>query len=256
MPQYISPWCLTPSLIRLPNSSIPGHNCIRLGNRNGQLSTFNRNYSSPMTSRVSLRLMPLGGSITYGVGSSDGNGYRRFLYEALGSCGFNPSMLGSRKTGTMDSNSHEGWRGFKIHEIQEKGIKSAKVQLPNIFAVNSGSNDCIQDFEIGKAGERIDDMLHRLWEASPGSTIVLSTLVMNCDGQVNSRVVEINDQIRKLVGRRAGEHKRIVLADMYTPCGPQGGDLMDGLHPNDAGYKKMADIWYNSIQIAALKGLL
>ncbi|KAI0428589.1 SGNH hydrolase-type esterase domain-containing protein, partial [Xylaria sp. FL1042] len=209
-----------------------------------------------MTARVPLRLMPLGGSITYGVGSADGNGYRKFLYEALKERGFSINMVGSRRTGTMANNSHEGWRGFMIHEIQEKGLRSARVLLPHIFTVNGGSNDCIQNFDIRNAGERIDDMLHRLWKTSPGSTIVLSTLLKNNDEQVNFRVVEINNQIRKLIRKRENEQKRIVLADMDTPYGPQVCDLVDGVHPNNMGYKKMAGIWCNSIQSAASKGFI
>ncbi|KAK5625212.1 hypothetical protein RRF57_000928 [Xylaria bambusicola] len=200
--------------------------------------------------------MPLGGSITYGVGSSDGNGYRRLLYEALTSSGFDVTMLGSRRTGTMNNNSHEGWRGFKINEIQEKGVKSAKAHLPSILTINGGSNDCIQGFDLGNSGKRIDGMLQRLWEASPGSTIILSTLLKNKDTQVNARVMEFNNRIRKLVQQREAENRKIVLADMDTPHGPQVGDLVDGVHPNDDGYQKMADIWYSSIQMAASRGLL
>ncbi|GAW16614.1 hypothetical protein ANO14919_060470 [Xylariales sp. No.14919] len=206
-----------------------------------------------MATRPRLRLMPLGGSITYGVGSSDGNGYRKLLYEALTSSGFKVTMLGSRKTGTMDSGSHEGWRGFKINEIHEKGVKSAKAHVPNVFTINSGANDCIQDFDVGNAVMRIDDMLHHLWEASPGSTTVLSTLLRNENAKVNARVVDLNNQIRQIVRQRETEGKKIVLADMDTPRGPQVGDLVDGTHPNDEGYKKMAEIWYNSIEAAASK---
>ncbi|KAI0435829.1 SGNH hydrolase-type esterase domain-containing protein [Xylaria telfairii] len=209
-----------------------------------------------MATRTPLRLMPLGGSITYGVGSSDGNGYRKYLFDALTSSGFTVTMLGSRKTGTMDDSSHEGWRGFKINEIREKGVKSAKAHQPNIFTINGGSNDCIQDFEVGNAGKRIDEMLLRLWEASPGSTIILSTLLRNRDNKVHARVVEINNQIRQLVQQRLNEGKKIVLADMDTSHGPQVGDLVDGTHPSDEGYKKMANEWYDRIQIAASKGLL
>ncbi|KAI1361157.1 SGNH hydrolase-type esterase domain-containing protein [Xylaria arbuscula] len=211
-----------------------------------------------MATRTPLRLMPLGGSITYGVGSSDGNGYRKALYEALTSAGFAVTMLGSRKTGTMDgsNSSHEGWRGFKINEIREKGLKSTKACLPNIFTINGGSNDCIQDFEVSNAGKRIDDMLHGLWEASPGSTIVLSTLLRNKNKKVHARVVDINEQIRSLVRQRDAEGKKIVLADMDTAQGPQVGDLPDGTHPNDEGYKKMAEIWFDSIQVVASKGFL
>ncbi|KAI0517050.1 SGNH hydrolase-type esterase domain-containing protein [Xylaria bambusicola] len=209
-----------------------------------------------MTTRIPLRLMPLGGSITYGVGSADGNGYRKLLYEALTSSSFDVTMLGSRRTGTMNNNSHEGWRGFKINEIQEKGVKSAKVHRPNLFTINGGSNDCIQGFDLGNSGKRIDDMLQRLWEASPGSTIILSTLLKNEDIQVNTRVMEFNHRIRQLVRQKEAEERKVVLADMDTPYGPEVGDLVDGVHPNNQGYKKMADIWYSSIQTAASRGFL
>ncbi|KAI0098088.1 SGNH hydrolase-type esterase domain-containing protein [Nemania sp. FL0031] len=198
-----------------------------------------------MAARASLRLMPLGGSITYGVGSSYDNRYRKFLYELIGSCGYNVIMPGSRQTGTMDNNSNEGWRGFGIHAIQEKGIKLAKVRLPDIFTVSGDSKDCIQDFEIGHSGERIDYMLHHLWEVSPGLTIILSALVQNNDALVNPRAVQENSQIRELDRQRSAEGN-----------GLQVSHLVDRVYPNDIGYGKLADIWHNSIQTTSIKGFI
>ena len=60
---------------------------------------------------TTLRIMPLGGSITYGVGSSTGNGYREPLFDILVAQGYSLDLVGSRRSGSMNNNHHEGWRG-------------------------------------------------------------------------------------------------------------------------------------------------
>lgn len=43
---------------------------------------------------------------------------------------------------------------------------------------------------------------------------------------------------------------------MRGPGGPLVTDLADGRHPNDAGYVKMANIWFQGIQEVIGKGFL
>ena len=52
--------------------------------------------------------MPLGASVTHGVGSSDGTAYRDFLLQILRDHNIQARMVGSRKPGAMPNNSHEG----------------------------------------------------------------------------------------------------------------------------------------------------
>lgn len=94
----------------------------------------------------------------------------------------------------------------------------------------------------------MDNLLQYLWQMVPTSTVILSTLLVNADREVNSRVSRVNAQIRDLVATKAAEHKSMFLADMSTAEGPQREDLVDGTHPNDEGYKKMAVIWFNAIR--------
>ncbi|KAL7622911.1 hypothetical protein AAE478_006590 [Parahypoxylon ruwenzoriense] len=204
-----------------------------------------------------LCVMPLGGSIAMGVGSSDGNGYRKALVETLRSdYSIGIHMVGSRRTGSMANNDHEGWRGFRIDEIEKKGEKSVRELQPDILTVNAGSNDCLQNFRIESAADRMEKMLECLWTASPRSVVVLSTLLVNVDREIDARVLHINNQFRALVRRKETEQKRrIVLADMYASEGPDIGDLVDGTHPGDVGYVKMARIWARSIQEVVLRGL-
>ncbi|KAL1847231.1 hypothetical protein VTK73DRAFT_10412 [Phialemonium thermophilum] len=43
---------------------------------------------------------------------------------------------------------------------------------------------------------------------------------------------------------------------MHGPDGPQKGELVDGTHPDDAGYRKMAAIWYRALVDASAAGFL
>lgn len=207
-------------------------------------------FSQLAATKRTLRLMPLGGSVTYGVGSSDGNGYRQFLGDMLLADGYQVRFVGSRRSGSMNNGDNEGWRGYRLDQIETKARRCVATLLPKVFTVNAGSNDCIQDFQLEGFGLRMGSMLEYFWQTSPASTVILSTLLVNADKDVNSRVLRINDQLRELAQSKAAEQKRIVLADMNSPEGPQLGDLVDGTHPDDKGYKKMAAIWFNAIRQA------
>lgn len=170
--------------------------------------------------------------------------------------GLKVRMVGSRKTGHIPNNDHEGWRGFRIDEIEKKAKNSVKALSPNVFMVNAGSNDCLQSFNISHASIRMDDLLEYLWLASPHSTVLLSTLLPIAIEGANSVVKRVNDQFRALAEDKEAERKRIVLVDMYTPEGPDVHSLVDGIHPDDDGYGRMATLWFRGIQQALQKGYI
>ncbi|KAL3481398.1 SGNH hydrolase-type esterase domain-containing protein [Aspergillus californicus] len=224
------------------------------------LSTTSTQHEPSNPGTDTLRLMPLGGSITHGVGSSTGTGYRKRLLTLLQSHGLPIKMVGSRQTGIMSNNNHEGWRGSRIDEIHHK-IKNRKSKSnsisalsPHIFAINAGSNDCLQRFSIETAGARMAEMLEFLWAASPGSTILLSTLLVNGRRDVDEMVRGVNGQFRRLYEEMVAERRRIVLVDMHSPDGPQQGHLVDGTHPGDEGYEIMAGLWCRGVLEARGKG--
>ncbi|KAL7788379.1 carbohydrate esterase family 3 protein [Trichoderma ceciliae] len=209
-----------------------------------------------VTNYMPLRLMPLGGSITYGVGSSDRNGYRKLLHDMLTSDGYVVKMVGSRRSGTMPNNQNEGWRGFTIDQIKRKACESTPLLFPNLITINAGSNDCLQNLEIGEIGKRIDMILEYVWHASPGSTIILSTLLPNLDKTTEQRVLQSNAQFKELALQKSIQRKRIILVDMHGADGPNESDLVDGTHPSDLGYQKMANLWHKGFREAVSKGFL
>ncbi|AEO60969.1 carbohydrate esterase family 3 protein [Thermothelomyces thermophilus ATCC 42464] len=252
--------------------------------------------SAPLGNGVPLRIMPLGASITFGLKSSDGNGYRAALRDMIvnppadsyggggGGAGQGAArrdemfksvrgkstarvssgpnkvnMVGSRKAGTMVDNDVEGWSGYRIEQVHDKAMaaESAPKYKPNVVLVNAGTNDAAQNFQVATAGERMEAMLRDLWAVSPRAVVVLSTLLVNQDEATERNVVAINKQLRALVARlRDEEKKKIVLAEMHGRRGPRLADLADGTHPTDEGYRKMANIWYASLRVASDRGWL
>ncbi|KAL0936022.1 gdsl-like lipase acylhydrolase [Colletotrichum truncatum] len=205
---------------------------------------------------VSLRIMPLGASITYGLTSSDGNGYREKLRNALIADGNPVDMVGFHPNGTMEDNDNEGWAGFRIDEVLAKAKISVPQTLPNLVLINAGTNDCVQNRDIANAGARTLEMMEYIWETSRRSSIVLSTLLPNGVASREACVLQVNEQFKKLVNEQQAKSKKVVLVDMHSDRGPLMSDLVDGTHPSDEGYAKMATLWFEGIKDAASRGWL
>ncbi|WYZ35166.1 hypothetical protein EsH8_I_001442 [Colletotrichum jinshuiense] len=205
---------------------------------------------------VSLRIMPLGASITYGLTSSDGNGYREKLRNLLVADGNPVDMVGSHPNGTMEDNENEGWSGFRIEQVLAKAKVSVPTTLPNLVLINAGTNDCVQNFDTANASARVLEMLEYIWDTSRRASIVLSTLLVNGNANTEACVLQVNEQYKKLVEEQQAKSKKVVLVDMHSDKGPLKSDLVDGTHPSDEGYGKMANIWFEGIKDAASRGWL
>ncbi|KAJ5739848.1 hypothetical protein N7533_012632 [Penicillium manginii] len=164
------------------------------------------------------------------------------FFDMIQSCGADVHIMGSRKTGSMAANELEGWRGIKLDEIEKKAMQSVTNFKPNIFT----------NLEIDSFGKRMGNLLDFLWLECLDSTVILSTLLLNTDQQTNSRILRVKDQIRALVEEKAAAG-RFVIVDMHTDKGPRSKDFVDGTHPGDLGYRKVAKIWLDGIQDASLK---
>ncbi|MFE4822216.1 ricin-type beta-trefoil lectin domain protein [Streptomyces sp. NPDC056704] len=69
------------------------------------------------TSTTPLRGMPLGDSITWGVGSSTDNGYRGPLWDKLAADGHPLDFVGTLRGGSMSDPDNEGHSGYRIDQI-------------------------------------------------------------------------------------------------------------------------------------------
>ncbi|KAJ5214936.1 hypothetical protein N7468_010615 [Penicillium chermesinum] len=209
-----------------------------------------------------LRILPLGASITWGYLSSTGNGYRKPLRDQLRYAGYEVDMVGTKQNGDMVDRDVEAHIGDVITQVQT-AAKGSLQYKPNVVLINAGTNDCLQSLDIPNAGARMKTLIDMLLDSGFDTTVVLSTLIPCADSVGESHRGSVNSQYRDLVTQMQGEKKKVVLADMDPPQpSPANGwldlstDYADPIHPNDVGYSKMADVWYQAIHSAITAGYI
>lgn len=200
------------------------------------------------------RIMPLGASITFGVGSSQGNGYRDDLYTLLENDDNVVNMVGNNPAvdSTFKDKDTEGWPGLKIDQVRDKMRVSMPDNRPNIVTLLVGTNDMLQDDDPAGAPGRLGAMIDEVLDFPPLTLVVVSSLPANGDGATNDRINAFNAAIPGVVQQRVDAGRSVEFAD----CGSTVGvaDLVDGTHPNDAGYERIGRCFYDAIVVAETKG--
>lgn len=103
---------------------------------------------------------------------------------------------------------------------------------------------------------KVSSLLDDVYKGSSRATVILSTLLVRSEKSKQDCVLNINSQFKTLAASQKASGRRLVLVDMQPPAGPTTAELVDGTHPTEAGYKKMANIWFKGIQAASDAGLL
>ncbi|KAJ5352116.1 hypothetical protein N7452_001090 [Penicillium brevicompactum] len=245
----------------------------------GLVARDQNNYYDPLTKaqtanlkradKVPLRILPLGASLTWGLLSESGNGYRKPLRDALRFDGWEVDMVGSRNNGTMEDNDVEAKSGNTIGMVQAASVNSLHYR-PNVVLINAGTNDCRLAIDIPNTSERMKVLIDSLLKADgmDKTTIILSTLIPSTEVNTTKFRPDVNNQFRELAVKLRSKGYPIVLADMdpekpdpgngwiVSPADFQHGDSVDDTHPNEHGYAKMAYVWYKAIQAADDAGFL
>ena len=98
----------------------------------------------------------------------------------------------------------------------------------------------------------MEKLLNDIFGSVEGVTAVLSGLLLSTEQDECNRA--LSKSYKEIVTKGQAEGKQIVFADMRA--GFTNDDMADGVHPNDAGYEKMAKSWRAAIQEAADKGFI
>ncbi|MER5887167.1 FG-GAP-like repeat-containing protein [Streptomyces sp. NPDC001941] len=199
-----------------------------------------------------LRILPLGDSITYGVGSSDGAGYRGPLWQDLrNQTQTVTSFVGSQHNGEVPDNDHEGHSGWTIENIASITDTAMATYKPNVVLLHIGTNDMNTNRDPADAPRRLGGLIDRIVNDQPDVAVVVSTLVPARDPVVEGRIAAYNNSIPAVVAERQNAGKHVWMVDM-DPV--QVSDLADLLHPNDSGYRKMGDIFYEGVRSLEVAG--
>jgi lysophospholipase L1-like esterase len=208
-----------------------------------------------LPTNLTLRILPLGDSITYGIGSPSLNSYRAYLYTKLTSAGAKVSYIGSQKSGTPPNNNNEGCSGYTISQISTQADKSLP-QNPNIVTLLAGTNDHIRG-SPDAAPERLAALILKITTRVPTVVVLVGTLPLLAPTGIfasaaTARPIDkFNKQVPIIAKAAVDRGEKVLAVDMSDILAT---DLADGIHPNDVGYEKMATAWFKGIEDAASRG--
>jgi lysophospholipase L1-like esterase len=201
-------------------------------------------------------IMPFGDSITEGFPVS--GGYRSRLFHLalqddreitfVGSANNNnPSMV----DGVPFPQNHEGHGGWTIegsNGIAKLVESSMRDYEPDIVTLMIGTNDINGNISVSSAPQRLGALLDSIYEADPDVLVILAQIVPTRSDGTNQAVQTYNAAMPGLVSTRVSAGRHLILVDMYGAFtrdqNYKNSLLGDNLHPNDAGYVRMAETWY------------
>ena len=194
-----------------------------------------------------ITIMPLGDSITFGQGSSTGGGYRLPLWQELRAWGFPIYFVGSLQTGPAGfDRENEGHPGWTIRQIAAEVVGWLMTYRPDIILLHIGTNDFIKNDDPTHAPARLRQLVDLITTTLPGSQVVVAQILpLPRSARLKAEVVAYNETIPRMVQAEVARGKHLQFVDMYHAVPP--GMLLDQIHPNDAGYALMAQVWLHAL---------
>jgi lysophospholipase L1-like esterase len=207
--------------------------------------------AQPAAAPTALRLMPLGDSITWGYASPSGNGYRGYLWNDLAAEGHAPDFVGSLRNGTMPDPDNEGHSGWRIDQIAGITDSVLAADRPNVVTLEIGTNDLNGNYQVATATDRLKALIDQITRDVPDATVLVGTLIVSTSGTEEANRPAFNAKLPGIVQSEQSAGKHVGLVDMSAVT---TADLADALHPNDNGYRKMADAFDTAVQAADAAG--
>lgn len=194
-----------------------------------------------------IKIMPLGDSITYGVHSSTGAGYRLPLWTALKTQGARVDFVGSMHSGPNNFDAdNEGLPGWKIRQIAANVVGWLKDYKPQIILLHIGTNDFIKNDDPAHAPARLESLVDQITSTLPEATLIVAQIIpLPLNSKLNEEVVTYNRAIPGIVQAEIARGRHVQYVDMYHAVAP--GLLPDHIHPNDLGYDLMAKVWEKAL---------
>ncbi len=236
--------------------------------------------ASSVAKGQTLRILPLGNSITAGnmclngtisactpIGGHIAVGYRLRLLNLLTAAGYNIDYVGTQTFGNAlmadsDCGGFGGISDSKLADIMETGTSThytgtvtngpyMNSNHADVVLLHIGTNDILAADTASNDVSRILDAIDD-YETSHGTSVmvflarIISTRGNPCN--TNPRVIAYNRMMDNLAASRRANGDQLILVDMECGAGlDYNNDMMDEVHPNQNGYDKMGQAWFNAI---------
>jgi lysophospholipase L1-like esterase len=211
----------------------------------------------PLPADAITRIMPVGDSITRGwYGSTYKWGYRKPLYDQLMVDGYRFDFVGSYVDGNFPDPNHEGHDGWRSDEIlngktdEPTAGKLADWLIayrPDVILLHIGTNDITAGNQnANKISAILDEIDDYEVDSDTYVTVILARIINRVPySQVTTTY---NNAVEAMALSRIAGGDDIIIADMESALN-YATDMTDGMHPNDAGYIKMAKVWYDALTV-------
>lgn len=250
-----------------------------LGNDTASYAQSTSGISANLTTGLAtaiLRIMPLGDSITHGMPPSNPlaypGAYRIPLWNRFQADSIPLDFVGSQRNGSATENSdsptgfdqdHEGYPGKKISEIATSTQVNLNPHLqelkPNVILLTLGTNDAMSTRSVDQMKSDISKLIDQITIQRPDVQLLVSTIPPinpSRSSTAAQKAIAFNNSLPTIISTKAAAGKKVVLVDTIKGTDGQSGtadDLLvsdlvsDGLHPNEGGYNKIANTWYDAI---------
>jgi hypothetical protein len=209
----------------------------------------------------SVRIMPLGDSITSGYNLTHTQsdymvGYRQKLYRDLIDGGYDVEFVGSMNSGEstppafdFDHEGRGGWCADGCDAGSGDILDNVYTFLTNnpadVVLLHIGTNDISANHEDP---DEVGGILDEIYNYSPDITVVLPRIISRTDGKAD-QTKTFNDGVETIAQSRIALGHKIIWFDEMVTALTYPDDLdSDGIHPNQNGYEKMANVWFNALQ--------
>lgn len=195
------------------------------------------------------RVLPLGDSLTWGIGY-DG-GYRVALFERARADSKRITFTGSQQNGPLLAQgqafprNHEGRSGWTIAQIASTIPRPALDPLPNIVLLHAGTNDVYAHATTAAMADELETLLDRLERAAPQALIAVAEILPLTDPALRAVADSYNHELVRRIAMRQARGEHLILVDQSDGFATEL--LSDGVHPTRAGYERMANVWYSAI---------
>ena len=201
------------------------------------------------------RIMPLGDSITLGVGG----GYRNDLYTGLQQNNCGVSYVGTQyDQGTrVTEKDHEGHSGFTIANIAGSVNAWMASTQPDIILLMIGTNDTAwwTAENADQIGARHNALIEQLRTTRPHASIFVASIPPQTQALIPPNNVDraaltqqLNDVIKSNVEARVALGQRVRFVDVNSAL--TTADLYDGIHPTEAAHAMVAQMFLEAIRAA------
>lgn len=207
-----------------------------------------------LSATAPIRIMPLGDSITAGPGC-----WRAMLWRQLQLAGYTNidfvggvSDGGGCNPGYSYDFDHEGHGGFSATGIADNNqlppwLSAAR---PDIVAMHLGTNDMWGHY-IPTATKlaAFTKLVGQMRANNPNMKIIVAQIIPMSAAACSTcpaDVVELNNAVPGWAAGLSTTQSPIVVVDQWTGFDAVA-DNVDGVHPNNAGFQKMANRWYPAL---------